>query len=98
MVQTATLAYGRAVPYEDLSFLLLGYLADLTASALRTWRKNGDARSWMPYGVISGMIFAAGARASFGVRSDWWSKLDLRRRHRIHARCIAPPAVSDLSH
>ena len=85
MIQTATTAYGHAVSYGD-------YVADPRASALRVWYENEDVEPWTPYSVISGMILADLTGASFGPRSDWWSKLD-RASRVFRGFPAAPPAV-----
>ena len=79
MIQIVSAAYGHSVSYECASLLVTDYVADIPMPAFRAWCENGDVESSMPYGAISGMVFAAVTRAFMGVRPDRWCKLDFSR-------------------
>ena len=63
-------------------------MADLPLSTLQAGSQREDVDSWIPYGVFSGMIFAAVTLASWPAPLSWWSGLD------EHCRTAEPEGVA----
>ena len=71
LTRTAATGYDNTASHEDLPLVVSDYVAALPLPMLAAWAQRDDDESWIPYGVVSGIIFKAVARVMRLARLSW---------------------------
>ena len=93
LTQPVATAHDEGVLREDLSLLAQDCVADLPLPVLSSGARSDDVDTWVPNGAVSGVIFVAVTRASWGACLTWWAGLEKGRASRFPRSLPAvPPA------
>ena len=93
LTQPVATAHDEGVLREDLSLLAQDCVADLPSPVLSTGARSDDVDTWVPNGAVSGVIFVAVTRASWGACLTWRAGLEKGRASRFPRSLPAvPPA------